>query len=190
MTQAFNLSQLANNLNTSGQLDATDGLTGATPVANGGTGLSTITANNVILGNGTSAVQLVAPSTSGNVLTSNGTTWQSTAPAGGGVTSLNGQTGAIVNTDLFAIGSYGIFGTNLTSNVTIGNTRAGSSLRYGGNLNSSFASLQSRFVGGVTVTPNGSSVSGTWRKMDDSVIFNYDDCGGTIWRFALWTRIS
>ena len=28
MTQAFNLSQLANNLNTSGQLDATDGLNG------------------------------------------------------------------------------------------------------------------------------------------------------------------
>ena len=38
MTQAFNLSQLANNLNSSGQLDATDGLVNAVPVANGGTG--------------------------------------------------------------------------------------------------------------------------------------------------------
>ncbi len=38
MTQAYNLSQLANNLNTSGQLDATDGLVNAVPVANGGTG--------------------------------------------------------------------------------------------------------------------------------------------------------
>ena len=38
MTQAFNLGQLANNLNTSGQLDATDGLVGAVPIANGGTG--------------------------------------------------------------------------------------------------------------------------------------------------------
>lgn len=53
----------------------------ARPVAAGGTGSTTLTANNVILGNGTSAVQFVAPSTSGNVLTSNGTTWQSTAPA-------------------------------------------------------------------------------------------------------------
>jgi hypothetical protein len=44
MTQAFNLSQLANNLNTSGQLDATDGLTGAVPVANGGTGQTTANA--------------------------------------------------------------------------------------------------------------------------------------------------
>jgi hypothetical protein len=79
MTQAFNLSQLANNLNTSGQLDATDGLTGATPVANGGTGRNTLTANNVILGNGTGTVNFVAPSTSGNLLTSNGTTWASSA---------------------------------------------------------------------------------------------------------------
>ena len=44
MTQAYNLSQLANNLNTSGQLDATDGLVNAVPVANGGTGASTVSA--------------------------------------------------------------------------------------------------------------------------------------------------
>lgn len=51
-------------------------------VADGGTGASSITANSVILGNGSSALNgnLVAPGTSGNVLTSNGTTWQSTAP--------------------------------------------------------------------------------------------------------------
>jgi hypothetical protein len=49
------------------------------PVAQGGTGLATLTANNVLLGNGTSAVQAVAPGTSGNVLTSNGTTWTSAA---------------------------------------------------------------------------------------------------------------
>jgi hypothetical protein len=56
----------------------------ALPVANGGTSLTTLTANNVILGNGTSAPTFVAPSTNGNVLTSNGTTWQSTAPAASG----------------------------------------------------------------------------------------------------------
>ena len=58
----------------------------ALPVASGGTSLTTLTANNVILGNGTSAPTFVAPSTSGNVLTSNGTTWQSTAPAASGAT--------------------------------------------------------------------------------------------------------
>jgi hypothetical protein len=60
-------------------------LTIASPlgVASGGTGAATFTANNVLLGNGTSAFQAVAPGTSGNVLTSNGTTWESTAPASG-----------------------------------------------------------------------------------------------------------
>jgi hypothetical protein len=58
-------------------------------VASGGTGATTLTANNVILGNGTSAVQVVAPGTNGNVLTSNGTTWSSTAPAAGFSTSAN-----------------------------------------------------------------------------------------------------
>ena len=59
-------------------------LAGTLGVSSGGTGLSTLTANNVILGNGTSAPTFVAPSTAGNVLTSNGTTWQSAAaPATG-----------------------------------------------------------------------------------------------------------
>ncbi len=57
-------------------------------VSQGGTGAATLTANNVILGNGTSAVQFVAPGTNGNVLTSNGTTWTSAAAP----TSLTGQT--------------------------------------------------------------------------------------------------
>lgn len=61
-------------------------VTGTLPVANGGTGVATLAANNVLLGNGTSAVTTVAPGTTGNVLTSNGTTWQSTAPAASGAT--------------------------------------------------------------------------------------------------------
>ena len=69
--------------NTTG-LPLTTGVTGTLPVANGGIGATTLTANNVLLGNGTSAPQAVAPSTSGNVLTSDGTTWASTTPAGGG----------------------------------------------------------------------------------------------------------
>jgi len=55
---------------------------GTLPVENGGTGAATLTANNVLLGNGTSALQAVAPGTTGNILTSNGTTWTSSAPSG------------------------------------------------------------------------------------------------------------
>jgi hypothetical protein len=48
-------------------------------VADGGTGASTFAANAVLLGNGASSFQTVAPSTAGNILTSNGTTWVSSA---------------------------------------------------------------------------------------------------------------
>ena len=50
----------------------------------GGTGSANLTAENVILGNGASAVKVVAPGTANNVLTSNGTTWISQAPAAAG----------------------------------------------------------------------------------------------------------
>ena len=72
---------------TLGSVDLTSQITGTLPVANGGTGATTITANNVVLGNGTSAVQVVAPGTSGNLLTSDGTTWASTAPAASGISA-------------------------------------------------------------------------------------------------------
>ena len=76
---------------TDGNLAAFDGATGklikqaaTVTVAQGGTGAASLTANNVLLGNGTGALQVVAPGTAGNVLTSNGTTWQSTTPAASG----------------------------------------------------------------------------------------------------------
>lgn len=74
---------------TNNNLAAFDGTTGklikqaaTVTVAQGGTGAASFTANNVLLGNGTSAFQVVAPGTAGNVLTSNGTTWQSTPNSG------------------------------------------------------------------------------------------------------------
>lgn len=54
-------------------------------VGHGGTGTTALTAGNVVLGNGASPVNFVAPGTSGNVLTSNGSTWTSLAPSGGGI---------------------------------------------------------------------------------------------------------
>jgi len=68
--------QAANNVSITG-----GSITGITDLAvsDGGTGASSFTANNVLLGNGSSSFQTVAPGTSGNVLTSNGTTWTSAA---------------------------------------------------------------------------------------------------------------
>jgi hypothetical protein len=87
------------------------GTTGTLSVARGGTGATSLTSNNVLLGNGTSAPQTVAPGTSGNVLTSNGTTWQSTAPSAGSgtriyITSVTlGSAAATITIDNAAFGS-------------------------------------------------------------------------------------
>jgi hypothetical protein len=70
--------------------------TGTLGVDQGGTGLTTLTANNVILGNGTSTPTFVAPSTNGNVLVSNGTTWTSAAPAASGVSQARATAIALV----------------------------------------------------------------------------------------------
>ena len=81
----FSGATVANTFSSSGATITGGSISGITDlaVADGGTGASSITANSVILGNGSSALSgnLVAPGTSGNVLTSNGTTWTSVAGA-------------------------------------------------------------------------------------------------------------
>jgi hypothetical protein len=72
MTQAYNLSQLANNLNTAGQLDATDGLAGAVPAANGGTGQSTYAIGDILYASGATALAKLSDVATGNVLISGG----------------------------------------------------------------------------------------------------------------------
>jgi len=72
MTQSYNLSQLANNLNTAGQLDATDGLVNAVPAANGGTGQSTYTVGDILYASGATALARLPDVATGNVLISGG----------------------------------------------------------------------------------------------------------------------
>jgi hypothetical protein len=124
----------------------------------------------------------VAPGTSGNVLTSDGTAWTSAALPAGGVTSLNGQTGAITNTSLYAIGSY-ISGRpqNLTA-YAVDSTIAGSSLYAtppGGGYNGANWTF-----GTTTITPGVVLVNtGTWRCVSPAyaVASSYN---------GLWVRIS
>lgn len=105
-------------------------LSSALPVASGGTGRSTLTANNVVLGNGTSAVNLVAPGSNGNVLTSNGTTWVSSTPASGGdvtgpasatadaVVLFNGTTGKLIKDSAKTLPAGDIVGTSASQTLT------------------------------------------------------------------------
>jgi len=163
------------------------GLTTALAVNQGGTGVASLSANAVVLGNGTSAVQTVAPSTNGNVLTSNGTTWVSQAPTSS-VTSLNGQTGAITNTNLYSIGSY-IVGrpANYTSYAP-DSTIAGSSLysmtTLAQTFNSCGALAWQRVGAGIGVTVNLIN-TGTWRCTSRA-----DASGGQEGYPGLWVRIS
>lgn len=114
-----------------------DGTWAAVQVAAGGTGAATLTANNVLLGNGTSAVQFVAPSTSGNILQSNGTTWVS---------------GALPAPTALGVGST-VIAKNSTLSLAAGDTIAGSSLTCQ-QFNSSKALIDST-----------DTLNGTWRAM-------------------------
>lgn len=130
---------------------------------------------------------LVAPGSSGNILTSNGTAWTSAAPPAAGVTSVNGNTGAVTAAQVAAaatagygytpanpaslnavskdmgynnVGSY-CFVRHTTSinTITAGSTVAGSSLVPSG------LALES---GTETVkrSDNGAAaLTGTWRIM-------------------------
>lgn len=91
MTQASNVGILTPKINSSGQLDATTGLTGATPIANGGTNNASlaVTAGGVLYTDGSKVVN-VGAGTSGQVLQSNGASAPTWGTAGGG--GLNGMT--------------------------------------------------------------------------------------------------
>jgi hypothetical protein len=80
----FSGAVVANTFSSSGATITGGSISGITDlaVADGGTGRSTLTANAVLVGDGTSGINSVAPGTSGNVLTSDGTSWASSANAG------------------------------------------------------------------------------------------------------------
>ncbi|CAB4242160.1 hypothetical protein UFOVP83_9 [uncultured Caudovirales phage] len=130
MTQAYNLSQLANKVNSSGQLDITSGVSGALPVANGGTGSATLTANSLLVGSGTGSVGTIAPGTAGNILQSNGTTWAST------VAPVTGQNIVVFN----ASGTWTVPASVTKALVTV--------YGAGGGCGSYFASSAGRFATG------------------------------------------
>ena len=124
---------------TAGSLNLTNALT----VANGGTGATTLGSNAVLLGNGTSAVQSVAPGTSGNVLVSNGTTWTSGAAAASGVsvvgtisTTSNSKGASISGTTLTLAPADGTNGGIVTTAAqTFAGTKTFSDVNLSGAIN-------------------------------------------------------
>ena len=103
-------------------------------VPEGGTSLTTLTANNVILGNGAAAPTFVAPGTTANVLTSNGTTWSSSPLPPSGMTFIaaydaTGASSVDIENAFSAYDNYIIKGSNITcsSNQLFLRTKVGGS---------------------------------------------------------------
>jgi hypothetical protein len=130
-------------------------------VSSGGTGAASLAANNVLLGNGTSALQVVAPGTSGNVLASNGTTWASTAIG----TLVPAATDTVSGVVELATNAEVQTGTDTTRAVTPASLRAGSLVR--GTVQNSTSGTVVDFTGipswvkRITVMFNGVSTNGS-----------------------------
>lgn len=147
-------------------------------VADGGTGSSSLAANSVLLGNGTSALQVVAPGSNGNVLTSNGTTWTSASiPNPSSATVGNAYAGLSFGD----VGTYALLSaTSASTTISRGSTYAGSGFTFLGYWSGSAgggAALISAIGGG---TP-----SGTWRAMCEN-----GNSAGSYYNSGLFLRIS
>jgi hypothetical protein len=184
-------------------LPLTTGVTGTLPVANGGTGATTLTAENVILGDGTSAVKFVAPGTTGNVLTSDGTTWTSVAAAGGAwnfITSVTGSASATIDLEssydstyaMYAIVGEGMFSSTNSTKVQIllkigGSYVAATSYRYAaGGLDSSSATL-SADVGNssaVIETSNDNTLSNASDTTANIIVYIPNPSSTTLYKTA------
>jgi hypothetical protein len=174
----FSGAVVANTFSSSGATITGGSISGITDlaVADGGTGASTLAANNVLLGNGTSALQTVAPSTSGNFLRSNGTTWVSEAVSvgAGTVTSVatgNGLSGGTITSTGTLVVACPASNTVGSYAQIIGWANSGQSFSYGSNYG--VGSVQGNTVvqlwnlanDGDWTSPQTGSISGTWKWM-------------------------
>lgn len=124
----------------------------------------------------------MASSLNGTGITFSDSTTLSTQP----VTSLNGQTGAITNTSLYAIGSYVIGRPANYTNYAVNSTIAGSSLY-------SVSSCVVYYNGGFNAIDGGAITSatslvntGTWRCVSPLGTANANGMAMA----GLWVRIS
>ena len=132
-------------------------------VASGGTGASSLTANAVVVGNGTGAVSTVSPGTSGNVLTSNGTTWVSSA-------------GAATGTVTSVASGLGLTGGPITSTGTLAIVSTAGAVGAYASYQQSSTSSSAVFTQGTSYS--GSAMgqgSGTWKCMSTSQYTIYDN---------------
>jgi hypothetical protein len=148
-------------------LPLTTGVTGTLPVGNGGTGATTLTANSVLLGNGTSALQAVAPGTSGNALISNGTTWASSPLASSAMVLISSVNAVGASTVSFT----GLSSTYSTYILEITNWTPSS--------NNSNMYFRTSTNNGSTYDNSSSNYTWLTAKFDNSSVTHTGSSGGT-----------
>jgi hypothetical protein len=140
-------------------------------------------------GTGTASPSLVGGT---NITISGSWPNQTVTASGGGVTSLNGQTGAITDTNLYAIGSYIIGRPQNITNYGANSTIAGSSLYS----TIALAYIQLTCCGTnptwMTASLGGSPArnlisTGTWRCISPAPLGGFSANNGIS---GLWVRIS
>lgn len=166
-------------------------------VLESGVSIKTVNTNS-LLGSGDISVQPVLESGT-NIKTINSTSLLGSGniTIDSGVTTLNGETGAITNTGLGNIGSYAVLMYAGTSNIAQGSTVAGSDLRYGYTVSSSgYVDSIAVLVPYLTYYANGlgyylgggTALTGTWRKMSNGA--SYASSGSYYWLPGLYVRIA
>jgi len=173
-------------------LNQSAAVSGQLATGNGGTGLNGITAHDLLVGNGSSAANLIAPSTAGFVLTSNGASADpsfqavsSPAPSLNGgsgsaqsVTAAGGVSLASLTYQNFAwvAGSPGAVTVTATPSVSAGSAD-GQLLRIVGTNNTNTVTLQDQ----ANLASSGLSLNGNWVGAKDSVLNLHWDATQSLW---------
>jgi hypothetical protein len=186
MTQALNLANFANNLNTSGAT-SNAGLQNSSVTVTAGTAMSgggAVSLGGSVTLNNAGVTSIVA----GTGISISGATGAVTVTStvSGGVSSVNGATGAVVTTGLYNIGMTVLGRPQDTTDYTTGSTIAGSSLYLQPMVNSYWYSPNNQWQGNGGAAAATLINTGSWRCINRAFYNSGDGASYT----GLWVRYA
>lgn len=152
-------------------------VTGTLPYGNGGTGATSLTNHGAVVA-GASALSTVAPGTSGNLLTSNGTDWTSAAPATSGtvtsvsVTTANGVSGTVATattTPAITLTLGAITPTSVAATTTVSGTTLTASTNV---------SLPNGSTGALALNFTGETGTGFYKSASQEITYRAGGANG------------